>query len=53
LEHQITQASENLAKQLVRFRTGINIGFQVAIFLLVGAMVVSFYLPIFMLGNIF
>ena len=53
LEHLQSTASESLANRLVQFRTGINVGFQVAIFMGISMMIIAFYAAIVNIGNIF
>jgi len=53
LEYQLTVAAEKLAEQLVKFRVEVNRPLQIFIFTMIGAIVTSFYLPIFKLGQIF
>lgn len=52
LEYQLDIASENLAVELIRFRTGVNTAMQIAIFTVIGMLVIAVYQPIFSLGSI-
>lgn len=51
LKHQLDTASEKLAKQLVSFRTGINVGFQICIFTVISLVIVSFYVLLVSFGS--
>lgn len=50
IDHQLNVACSSLADQFIRFRSGLNIGIQTIAFIVIGALVVSYYLPIFSLG---
>ena len=52
IDYQMDTASEKLAAKLTQIRRGINVGFQIMVFIVIGALVTSYYLPIFKLGSI-
>ncbi|MDX1692331.1 MAG: hypothetical protein R3208_01125 [Ketobacteraceae bacterium] len=51
LEYQLSHASFRLTDELAGFRATFNVGIQVLTLILIGAMVIGFYLPIFQLGK--
>ena len=52
IDYQLQIAAEKLIGQVVTFRTLLNISLHILMVLVIGAMVVSFYLPIFQLGQV-
>lgn len=51
IEYLLENASDELQHQIVNFRSKVTIGFQIMIFLIIGALVVAYYLPLFYLGS--
>lgn len=52
IDFQLKDATQQLATDLVKFRTGIHLGLQILVVALVAILVIAFYLPIFQLGSV-
>jgi type IV pilus assembly protein PilC len=49
--HLLENASDELQHHVVNFRSKVNIGFQIMIFTVIGALVIAYYLPLFKLAS--
>jgi type IV pilus assembly protein PilC len=51
IEYLLENASDELQHQIINFRSKVNIGFQIMIFVVIGALVIAYYLPLFNIAS--
>jgi type II secretory pathway component PulF len=51
VEYLLENASDEVQHQIVNFRSKVNIGFQIMLFTVIGALVIAYYLPLFNIAS--